>query len=93
MEHLGKTIPKSQHTLPSVTTEAGLLILVAEHGEPLEFARIATLQAALRGLPADTPKQTVRDVFHIGWRYAWLWESDAEQTELDRLIARRRDRF
>lgn len=46
--HLGKTIPKSEYTLPSVTTAAELLTLAAEHGGPIEFARIATLQALNR---------------------------------------------
>jgi hypothetical protein len=46
--HLGKTIPKSDHDAPSVTTAAELLTLAAEHGGPVEFARIATLQALNR---------------------------------------------
>ncbi len=46
--HLGKAIPKSDHDMPSVTTAADLLTLAAEHGGPIEFARIATLQALNR---------------------------------------------
>jgi len=46
--HLGKVIPKSEHNLPSVTTAAELLTLAAEHGGPVEFARIATLRALNR---------------------------------------------
>jgi len=46
--HLGKVIPKSDYGMPSVTTAAKLLTLAAEHGEPVEFARIATLQALNR---------------------------------------------
>jgi hypothetical protein len=46
--HLGKTIPKSDRDAPSVTTAAELLTLAAEHGGPIEFARIATLQALNR---------------------------------------------
>jgi hypothetical protein len=46
--HLGKVIPKSDHDLPSVTTAAECLSLAAEHGGPVEFARIATLQALNR---------------------------------------------
>ncbi len=46
--HLGKVIPKSDHDMPSVTTAAELLTLAAEHGGPIEFARIATLQALNR---------------------------------------------
>lgn len=45
ISHLGKTIPKSDHEMPSVTTAAELLTLAAEHGGPVEFARIATLQS------------------------------------------------
>jgi hypothetical protein len=48
--HLGKTIPKSDHDAPSVTTAAKLLTLAAEHGGPIEFARIATLQALNRNV-------------------------------------------
>jgi hypothetical protein len=46
--HLGKVIPKSDHDMPSVTTAAECLSLAAEHGGPIEFARIATLQALNR---------------------------------------------
>ena len=46
--HLGKAIPKSEHALASVTTAAECLTLAAEHGGPVEFARIATLQALNR---------------------------------------------
>jgi len=34
--------------MPSVTTAAEMLTLAAEHGGPVEFARIATLQAINR---------------------------------------------
>ena len=46
--HLGKAIPKSDHDMPAVTTAAELLTKAAEHGGPIEFARIATLQALNR---------------------------------------------
>jgi hypothetical protein len=46
--HLGKTIPKSDHEMPSVLTAAELLTLAAEHGGRIEFARIATLKAINR---------------------------------------------
>jgi hypothetical protein len=46
--HLGKTIPKADHEMQSVVTAAELLTLAAEHGGPVEFARIATLQALTR---------------------------------------------
>lgn len=46
--YLGKAIPESEHDMPSVTTAAELLTLAAEHGGPIEFARIAALQALSR---------------------------------------------
>jgi hypothetical protein len=46
--HLGKTIPKSDHEMPTVVTAAELLTLAAEQGGPVEFARIATLRALNR---------------------------------------------
>jgi hypothetical protein len=46
--HLGRTIPKSDHAMPSVLTAAELLTRAAEHGGPIEFARIATLKALNR---------------------------------------------
>jgi hypothetical protein len=46
--HLGKTIPKSDHDMPAVLAAAEMLTNAAEHGGPVEFARIATLQALSR---------------------------------------------
>ena len=46
--HLGKIIPKYAHDMPEVQTAAELLTNAAEHGGPVEFARIATLQAINR---------------------------------------------
>ncbi len=46
--HLGKVMPKSDHDMPSVTTAAECMTLAAEHGGPIEFARIATMQALNR---------------------------------------------
>jgi hypothetical protein len=46
--HLGTAIPKSDHNMPAVLTAAELLTNAAEHGGPVEFARIATLQAINR---------------------------------------------
>jgi hypothetical protein len=43
VRHLGKTIPKSDHEMPTVVTAAEMLTLAAEHCAPVEFARIATL--------------------------------------------------
>jgi hypothetical protein len=46
--HLGKAIPKSDHDMPAVLTAAEMLTNEAEHGGPVEFARIGTLQALNR---------------------------------------------
>jgi len=46
--HLVKTIPAAERRSPSVLTAAELLTHAAEHGGPVEFARIATLQALNR---------------------------------------------
>jgi hypothetical protein len=43
--HLVKTIPAAERRSPAVLTAAELLTNAAEHGGPVEFARIATLQA------------------------------------------------
>jgi hypothetical protein len=45
---VGKAIPKSDHNMPAVLTAAELLTNAAEHGGPVEFARIATLLAINR---------------------------------------------
>jgi hypothetical protein len=46
--HLVKTIPAAERRLPAVLTAAEMLTMAAEHGGPIEFARIATLQALNR---------------------------------------------
>jgi hypothetical protein len=46
--HLVDTIPSSDRGLPVVLTAAELITSAAEHGGPIEFARIATLQAINR---------------------------------------------
>ena len=46
--HLVKTIPAAERRLPAVLTAAEMLTAAAEHGGPVEFARIATLQALNR---------------------------------------------
>ena len=46
--HLVKTIPAAERRLPAVLTAAEMLTNAAEHGGPVEFARIATLQALNR---------------------------------------------
>ena len=48
--HLVKTVPSSERHLPVVLTAAELLTNAAEHGGPVEFARIATLRALNRGV-------------------------------------------
>ena len=46
--HLVKTVPPAERGLPAVLTAAELLTNAAEHGGPIEFARIATLQSLNR---------------------------------------------
>ena len=46
--HLVKTIPAAERRLPAVLTAAEMLTAAAAHGGPIEFARIATLQALNR---------------------------------------------
>jgi hypothetical protein len=46
--YLVNTIPATERRLPAVLTAAEMLTEAAEHGGPIEFARIATLQALNR---------------------------------------------
>jgi hypothetical protein len=46
--HLGKVIATTDHHMPAVSTAAEMLTNAAEHGGPVEFARIGTLQALSR---------------------------------------------
>jgi anti-sigma regulatory factor (Ser/Thr protein kinase) len=46
--HLVKTVPATERQLPDVLTAAEMLTNAAEHGGPIEFARIATLRALNR---------------------------------------------
>jgi hypothetical protein len=46
--HLGKIIPKAEHDMPEILTAADLLTKAAEGGGPIEFARIAVMQAINR---------------------------------------------
>jgi hypothetical protein len=46
--HMVKTIPAAERRLPAVLAAAEMLTAAAEHGGPVEFARIATLQALNR---------------------------------------------
>ena len=48
--HLAKLIPKAERNVPELLTASDLLTNAAEHGGPVEFARIATLQAINRHL-------------------------------------------
>jgi hypothetical protein len=48
MAHLVKTVPPAERGSPAVLTVAELLTNAAEHRGPVEFARIATLQALNR---------------------------------------------
>jgi hypothetical protein len=43
--HLARLIPKAERDMPEILTAAELLTNAAAHGGPIEFARIATLQA------------------------------------------------
>jgi hypothetical protein len=45
---LVKTVPAAERKAPAVLTAAKLLTGAAENGVPIEFARIATLQAINR---------------------------------------------
>jgi hypothetical protein len=46
--HLVDTTPSSERGLPVILTAAELITSAAEHGGPVEFARIATLRAINR---------------------------------------------
>jgi hypothetical protein len=46
--HLAKTVPAPERKMPAVLTAAEMLTGAAEDGVPIEFARIATLQAINR---------------------------------------------
>jgi hypothetical protein len=46
--HLAKFIPKAERNLPEVLTASNIMTKAAEQGGPVEFARIATLQAINR---------------------------------------------
>jgi hypothetical protein len=46
--HLVNTVPSSERGMPVVLTAAELITTAAEHGSPIEFARIATLRAINR---------------------------------------------
>jgi hypothetical protein len=46
--HLVKTVPPAERRSPAVLTAAELLTNAAEHGGPVEVARIATLEALNR---------------------------------------------
>lgn len=45
-----RTAPPSERSMPTVVTAAEMLTLAAEHAAPIEFARIATLQAINRNV-------------------------------------------
>jgi hypothetical protein len=46
--HLVKIVPAAERKMPALLTAAELLTGAAENGVPVEFARIATLQAINR---------------------------------------------
>ena len=59
--HLVKTIPAAERGSPAVLAAAELLTNAAEHGGPVEFARIATLQA-LNRRPLTSHRRDERDL-------------------------------
>jgi hypothetical protein len=48
IRHLAKMIPEAERDMAEVLTASDLLTQAAEHDGPVEFARIATLQAIKR---------------------------------------------
>src|SRR5882757_6196713 len=46
--HLVNTVPSAERGMPVILTAAELITSAAEHGGPIEFARIATLRAINR---------------------------------------------
>ena len=50
--HLVDTIPSSEHGTPVMLTATKLIASAAERGDPIEFARIATLRALNRHVSA-----------------------------------------
>ena len=50
MVYLVKTVPSYERGMPVVLTAAELLTNAAEHGGPIEFARVATLRAINRNV-------------------------------------------
>jgi hypothetical protein len=48
IRHLAQLIPEAEHDIMEVLTASDLLTQAAEHDGPVEFARIATLQAINR---------------------------------------------
>jgi hypothetical protein len=45
--HLVNTVPSFERSWPAVLTAAEMITSAADHGGPIEFARIATLQAGI----------------------------------------------
>lgn len=48
--YLAKTVPKAERKAPAVLNAAEMITAAAEHRGPIEFARIATLQAINRNV-------------------------------------------
>src|ERR1700676_854152 len=57
--HLAKFIPKAERNLPEVLTASNIMTKAAEQGGPVEFARIATLQAINR-VRSAAPRHDMR---------------------------------
>ena len=87
MAHLGKTIPESDHDVPSVPTAVELVTVAVKHSGPIKFARIATLKALNRrrvqeftdrkdphgGSEAGARAMTVADTFRNSHRIVQSW--------------------
>ena len=54
--HLARLIPKAERDMPEILTAAELLTNAAAHSGPIEFARIATLQAINRQGACSIPR-------------------------------------
>jgi hypothetical protein len=57
--HLAKFIPNAERNLPQVLTASNIMTKAAEQGGPVEFARIATLQAINR-VRSDAQRHEMR---------------------------------
>jgi hypothetical protein len=59
ISHLARFIPKAERNLPQVLTASNIMAKATEQGGPVEFARIATLQAINR-VQSDAQRHEMR---------------------------------